>query len=71
MRLDLSRLLLHIWSIMGPRSLSRPCRMRMRTGGYGRRKCRPFPPPSTGKIAVKVINHYGDEVLKVVNIPQA
>jgi adenine-specific DNA-methyltransferase len=26
---------------------------------------RPFEPPSTGKIAVKVINHYGDEVLKV------
>ena len=26
---------------------------------------RPFTPPSSGKIAVKVINHYGDEVLKV------
>ena len=26
---------------------------------------RPFHPPSTGRIAVKVINHYGDEVLKV------
>jgi adenine-specific DNA-methyltransferase len=26
---------------------------------------RPFGPPKTGKIAVKVINHYGDEVLKV------
>ena len=26
---------------------------------------RPFDPPVTGKIAVKVINHYGDEVLKV------
>jgi adenine-specific DNA-methyltransferase len=26
---------------------------------------RPFDPPRTGKIAVKVINHYGDEVLKV------
>jgi adenine-specific DNA-methyltransferase len=26
---------------------------------------RPFAPPETGKIAVKVINHYGDEVLKV------
>ena len=25
----------------------------------------PFPRPPTGKIAVKVINHYGDEVLKV------
>jgi adenine-specific DNA-methyltransferase len=26
---------------------------------------RPFPKPSTGRIAVKVINHFGDEVLKV------
>jgi adenine-specific DNA-methyltransferase len=26
---------------------------------------RPFDRPGTGKIAVKVINHYGDEVLKV------
>ena len=25
---------------------------------------RPFGPPKTGRIAVKVINHYGDEVLK-------
>ena len=30
---------------------------------------RPFEAPSTGKIAVKVINHYGDEVLKVY-VPQ-
>lgn len=29
---------------------------------------RPFPKPKTGKIAVKVINHYGDEVMKVVEI---
>ncbi len=29
---------------------------------------RPFDPPQTGKIAVKVINHYGDEVLKVYKI---
>ena len=28
----------------------------------------PFDPPKTGKIAVKVINHYGDEVLKVYTI---
>jgi adenine-specific DNA-methyltransferase len=28
-------------------------------------RSRPFDPPETGKIAVKVINHYGDEVLKV------
>jgi adenine-specific DNA-methyltransferase len=26
---------------------------------------RPFPRPASGKIAIKVINHYGDEVLKV------
>jgi adenine-specific DNA-methyltransferase len=29
---------------------------------------RPFDKPETGKIAVKVINHYGDEVLKVFEI---
>ncbi len=29
---------------------------------------RPFETPKTGKIAVKVINHYGDEVLKVFQI---
>ncbi|MDO8491331.1 MAG: site-specific DNA-methyltransferase, partial [Dehalococcoidia bacterium] len=29
---------------------------------------RPFDPPKTGKIAIKVINHYGDEVLKVYEI---
>jgi adenine-specific DNA-methyltransferase len=29
---------------------------------------RPFAKPETGKIAVKVINHYGDEVLKVFEI---
>ena len=28
-------------------------------------KSRPFDPPETGKIGVKIINHYGDEVLKV------
>jgi adenine-specific DNA-methyltransferase len=29
---------------------------------------RPFPVPETGKIAIKVINHYGDEVLQVYDI---
>jgi adenine-specific DNA-methyltransferase len=29
---------------------------------------RPFVPPKTGKIAVKVINHYGDEVMKVYSV---
>jgi len=32
-------------------------------------RSRPFPKPATGKIAVKVINHYGDEVLKVYDLP--
>jgi adenine-specific DNA-methyltransferase len=31
---------------------------------------RPFPHPSTGKIAIKVINDYGDEVLRVLDLPQ-
>lgn len=29
---------------------------------------RPFARPVTGRIAVKVINHYGDEVLKVYGV---
>jgi adenine-specific DNA-methyltransferase len=29
---------------------------------------RPFPRPQTGKIAVKVINDYGDEVMKVFTV---
>jgi adenine-specific DNA-methyltransferase len=29
---------------------------------------RPFPKPDTGRIAIKVINHYGDEVLKVYEV---
>lgn len=32
---------------------------------------RPFPKPATGKIAVKVINHYGDEVVKVYTVSGA
>jgi len=31
-------------------------------------KSRPFTAPERGKIAVKVINHYGDEVLKVYDV---
>jgi adenine-specific DNA-methyltransferase len=31
-------------------------------------KSHPFDPPTTGKIAVKIINHYGDEVLKVYEV---
>jgi adenine-specific DNA-methyltransferase len=33
-----------------------------------RTESRPFASPETGKIAVKVINHYGDEVLKVFDL---
>ncbi|HUP17287.1 MAG TPA: site-specific DNA-methyltransferase, partial [Acidimicrobiia bacterium] len=29
---------------------------------------RPFPKPDTGRIAIKVINHYGDEVMKVYDV---
>ena len=29
---------------------------------------RPFAKPDTGRIAVKVINHLGDEVMKVFNV---
>jgi adenine-specific DNA-methyltransferase len=32
-------------------------------------KSRPFPRPSSGKIAIKVINHFGDEVLKSYVVP--
>jgi adenine-specific DNA-methyltransferase len=31
-------------------------------------RSQPFASPASGKIAIKVINHYGDEVLKVVLI---
>jgi adenine-specific DNA-methyltransferase len=31
-------------------------------------RSRQFEPPSTGKIAIKVINHYGDEVLQVYDV---
>ncbi len=34
---------------------------------YATKSC-PFDRPDTGKIAVKVINHYGDEVLKVFGV---
>jgi adenine-specific DNA-methyltransferase len=32
---------------------------------------RPFGPPRSGRIAVKVINHVGDEVMKVMGVPGA
>lgn len=28
----------------------------------------PFPKPKAGKIAVKIIDHYGDEVVKIIEI---
>lgn len=31
-------------------------------------RSRPFPKPDTGRIAVKAINHYGDEVLKIYDV---
>jgi adenine-specific DNA-methyltransferase len=37
----------------------------MRISGCNSTISRSFPRPEKGKIAVKVINHYGDEVLKV------
>lgn len=33
-----------------------------------RETSRPFPRPDTGRIAVKVINHFGDEVMKVFTV---
>ncbi len=33
-----------------------------------RTRSRPFPKPPSGKVAVKVINHLGDEVMKVVGV---
>lgn len=33
-----------------------------------RTESRPFPRPSTGKVAVKVINDYGDEVVKILEV---
>jgi adenine-specific DNA-methyltransferase len=33
-----------------------------------RDESRPFPQPATGRIAVKVINHLGDEVMKVFRV---
>ena len=34
-----------------------------------RETSRPFPAPESGHIAVKVINHLGDEVMKVFRVP--
>jgi len=33
-----------------------------------RTRSRPFPKPSSGRVAVKVINHLGDEVMKVLEV---
>lgn len=37
-------------------------------GDLYRTQSRPFAPSETGKIAIKVLNHYGDEVLKVYDL---
>jgi adenine-specific DNA-methyltransferase len=37
-------------------------------GRTPRTESRPFPKPSSGRISVKVINHHGDEVLKVFEV---
>jgi adenine-specific DNA-methyltransferase len=39
-----------------------------RTCGLHRTESCPFDRPGTGKIAVKVINDYGDEVVKVFEV---
>jgi adenine-specific DNA-methyltransferase len=31
-------------------------------------RSRPFPKPSTGRVAVKAVNHYGDEALKIFDV---
>ncbi len=47
----------------GPRSTKPPG-----AALYSHRRAAPSTSPTTGKIAVKVINHYGDEVLKVYEV---
>jgi hypothetical protein len=42
--------------------------LKIEEGSLYRTKSRPFAPPTSGKIAVKVINHYGDEVLRVYEV---
>lgn len=32
---------------------------------------RPFPRPASGKVAVKIINDYGDEVMSVLDVPES
>ena len=49
------------------RPRSRPISTRM-PGTRSTNVSRPFPTPETGKIAVKVINDYGDEVMKVFEV---
>jgi len=40
----------------------------MRGASLKRTRSRPFPKPASGQVAVKVINHLGDEVMKVVGV---
>ena len=50
------------------RRRSRPTSTRTRGRRSTATVSRPFPTPETGKIAVKVINDYGDEVMKVFEV---
>ena len=36
-----------------------------------RTESRPFPAPTSGQIAIKVINHFGDEIMKVYDVPSS
>ena len=55
--------------ILSPKAGKRiaPCPIRPWASLY-RDASRPFHRPDTGRIAVKVINHFGDEVMKVFGV---
>jgi adenine-specific DNA-methyltransferase len=63
-----------VWGFRGERpydKLKRALRAEIDEAAWAdlyRTVSRPFAKPATGKIAVKVINHYGDEVLKVFGV---
>jgi hypothetical protein len=57
--------------VISKRGRGAPCEPRSNEAAWSSlysTKSRPFDPPTKGKIAIKVINHYGDEVLKVYEI---
>lgn len=45
-----------------------PLRRRPAEQGNAFHREPPFPAPDTGKIAIKVINHYGDEIVQVYEL---